>query len=682
MKPAPRSDLGVDLALGLLLGVGAACWAGLVAAQLGYFRLAALAAVGLITAAVATGLAIRSRRVGTDGERASGSGAAEQPLPATPWRGFDGPVVFVLLALLYAPGYDTTLYGSDATAYLGSAVHIARSGSLVIEDPLLARLQPRMQNLLFSNTQGPGLLAPRWRSPSGFAYRPFTSKVYSTYSQLPSVWLAIGFAAGGLPGALLTTPLLAAGGLTAFYIFVRRLTGVASALLAVGLLGVSVPQIMFARLSMGEIGAQFFLWSGLLAYARWAESGARVAAVAAGAGLGLAGLARPEFLVFVPLSIALLRFLARGEGAALRLPVSGVVTAAALVAHAWVLILYVVPSHYALGLTRLIVGTAGRLSSVVLDPLADVGGLATVVGLVVALLAALVLLARSRRGGAGIRGAAVAAVGLCIALAYFGPRPAMFPGTAATWFPRYYVTWPVMVVAVLGAPLLAGRWWREPSARLAVVIGAIAACCFLYDPQALPIPLWAGRRFLPVVLPLVCAAAAALVVRLGRVAGPLAAGGMFIVSMLPARPYLFGPTYLGGTSAAAAEVAALVPSDAVVLIDYSLSAAELDVALTLMHGRDAVQIGGGSEALERAGLLVPLTVLGEVVVLRDGFRPPLDVPGVRAEAVGERTFLLMLGRQINGVPASSKITVRAFRVEVDAAWFRERTARIRKKGER
>lgn len=77
-----------------------------------------------------------------------------------------------------------------------------------------------------------------------------------------------------------------------------------------------------------------------------------------------------------------------------------------------------------------------------------------------------------------------------------------------TWL-SYYLTWPVLALAVIGMAVLTHQALtrRAPDA---VVLGAFAAPTALYlvKPEIVPDQLWAIRRFEPITLPLVALAAA------------------------------------------------------------------------------------------------------------------------------------------------------------------------------
>ena len=641
MDPAPRSDGATDLTIGLLLAVGTACWVGLVAGQLGRFHLVPVLVAGAGAAAVAVyGL--------------RGVASADEDRAAVRWRALDGPLVLLLAALLYVPGYDTALSGSDATVYFGTAAHLARTGALAIDEPLLRQVPAYLQDYAFPsmlrNSSGPAA-----RSLSGLVFDDVASPIYSTFSQLPSVWTAIGFASAGVAGGRSAGPLLAAAALMAFYLLVRRASGTGTAVAAAALLTTALPQLLFARLPMGESGAQFFLWGGLLAYDRFRERGGTLLAVAAGAGFGLAGLARPEYIAFVPLGALLLRVLP-GE----RQPfVPVAIVTALLFLHAIVLVLFVVPSHY-----RHALHDALQTNGLLLAPPLTVGSVSLVAAVAVAVATALAQVG----GGSGLR--ARRAVGLALLALWtigyvsMGASPAQ--GHALRWLPQY-ASWPVLGLAVVGFPLLVRRWWGSPGARLASMIGCVAAAHFLYDVHTAPLPAWAARRFVPAALPLLVAAAAIAIGVLGRSRALAGAIALIAVSanLYTSRP-LLGTPYFEGGSAAVSEVARLTPEGSVVLLDGSLQPTLLDVPLLLIHGRDAIQSPIMSGPIDHYAFAFAYEMPGvPVYLLRAAtyLPPPPLGERVRFEPSGEvRRKLLFLG---DDPDAPTDFYVRAYRVVIE-----------------
>jgi hypothetical protein len=672
-----HADRATDLAISALVGLCAACWSGLVAGQLGLFRLIPIALIGGATFAATLLWASRQSRECARAHLAPETEAdattpGEPHAPRWPWCVMDGPLVFLVAAVLYLPGYDVTLYGSDATVYFGVGAHLARNGSLAIEDDLIGQT-PRLLRPQLSPPYALTPESPLRRSIAGLSFfRGTTGPVYSTFSQLPSVWLAIGFATAGLAGALAMTPLLAAGGVTMFYLFVRRASDAATGLLAAALLATALPQIFYARLPMGEAGGQFFLWGGLLAVSRWHDTRAWPFALAAGAGFGLAALARPEYLIFLPLAVVVGWVLsANGRG---RLSPVTVAVALALFAHATLLILFFVPTHYRVAIADVARGGLPRLPG-------ELAARSVLVSAAVAALLAIVWVAirsAQRTGGSATgttapgsaRGIARALAGAAIVAwaVLYVHQGSDRSATGLTYLPLH-TGWLTAVLAALGFALVARRWWPAPAARLALLIGVVAALHFLYDARTRDMALWSARRLVPVALPFlfVCAATAVTAARrFGRPVWITAAVVAVIVNAMPARQ-IWGKPFFEGASAGTAQIAELFPPDAVVLIDRGLLPALLDVPLWLMHDIDALQLRESAASRRIARPLVRALPDRPVYAVLQGLLAPPSAPGLTFSPAGNHDVDVLLPgtRPVGsaGVVPYQRLSIAVFRVE-------------------
>ncbi len=654
----PR-DLATDLAVALVLGAGVAGCLGLVLGGLEVFRPLPVALAG----GAGMAFALRAMRTGSrDGDAPPTRSGRLASL-----RTVDGVLVFLLALALYAPGYDTTLYGADATTYLGSATYLARHGAFRIDAPLLHQL-PTVNaagwQFLFP-AYNPYDPATRSRSVAGLAFDIGTrGGVYSTFAKLPSVWLALGFAAAGVPGAVFMSPLLGACGTMAYYLFLRRTLGTFVALVAAGLLATCIPQLVFARVSMGEIGGQFFLWGGLLALSRWYESRAPVAAVAGGVGLGCAMLARAEFLIFIPLTAVIAWTLGRLR----EIPLLAVAPAAGLGAVALALLVSL-PTHY-----RAAVNQTLRT---------DLGGFAVTVaqrpGTMAALLVAAVGVAvvGALRLGAGsdrprwLRAVVGVGVGLWAFAYVLQSTPPTFGG--ARLLP-HYVTWIVLAASVVGLPVLGYRLRGDGAGLLALLIGAVAAGHFLYDAHVLLLPLWGGRRLVPAVLPLLFAAAAVAIAwprtwprQLGRRLGAVLAVAVVLSNAMRSR-ILWHKPFLRGSEAAVTALVRVIPEpDALVVLDPALFGALLDVPLWLLHGREAVQLPGTAGTID----VVPVLAVDMARIARPMYLvqhlllPPPNRTGVVFTEVATGVYPI-LALDTSDPPRNAALAVRVFRVEVPA----------------
>jgi hypothetical protein len=629
----PSADPATDLVVAALVALGTACWAGLCLGLLGSFAAAVALALG-----IGAGLVAWLARP-TTGPRADG----HRLLPAL--------AVFVGGVLLYLPAYDTTLFGSDSTVYLNAGVHLARTGSLAVDDPLtevtgLGRVDP-------FPPFGPS--GPRLRSAAGLVFDRPGDPVWSSFSQLPSVWLALGDGLGGLPGALAVNPLLAAAALTSFFLLLRRLSGGAIAVLATGLLAMALPQWFFARFSMAEIGAQCFLWGALLAWDRWEETRTPVAALAAGVGLGLAAVARIEYVAFVPLALGVGWVL--GRPYRVRPPLITGAVAMLLVVQGLALTLLVIPTHYRSAVRGLLA----------LTPTTATAALAGTVVVACAAATLLVLRILSDRTLRGLIAAGLAAWGIAYAA---GADSFERGGVPAAWL-LAYTSPALLVLAGCGLPPLTRCWRHREAGRLALLLGLVVGAHFLLAAHAQPLAMWGSRRFLPVLIPMMAAAIATAVVALARwrrAAGVTVAAMALVLQVRPLLPH-WSQSYFRGTSDAAAEVARLVPAGAVVAIAPGLQHVLLDVPLTLVHERSAVALRGAAGDLAALPIVARAMHDRPVYLVQHGLHPVPRLAELSVEPVGTTSFRTVVPGV--GHPEHSDVTAEldtplaVFRVRVD-----------------
>lgn len=611
---AVSRDPAADAAVCVLLVLATACAGGLVLGVAGVFSLQAIVPLGML--AGVAGWWWRPRTAA--GGASHGS-----------W--WEAPLVWALVAGLYLPGYDAIVYGSDATVYFDVGAHLARTGALAIADPVLDRLPVPVQRRIFPMAvpgESPGL----YRSIAGLVFGGYTGPVWSTFSALPSVWLGLGWAIGGETGARLVTPLLGATGVTAIFLLVRGLAGRATALLGAGLLAVALPQVFFARLPMAEVGGQVFLWLGLLALQRFHETRAPIAALAGGAGLGLATIARLEYALFLPLALLLGEI--AGGGWRVRLPRLAIVAIVAALAWSAVATLFLVPTHYraalawALDARRLTEATAEAPWPAVILALATLAG------------GAFLWKVRGRR--------ATARIGFVVLLAawawlYVGLGRSRAAWGALGWLPDY-IGWGAAVLALPGAILLVWRGRDGPGGRLALLLTAVAGTHLALDLHAAGTAVWAGRRLLPVVLPVICWSAAATLVALARRSLALGLVTAAVVLALAVQPMrgIAGRGYWDGAGEQVASLAARFPEGSLVLLDATLRESLLDVGLWLVHDRSSIVLPAPSGQLDVVPGLLMAARPFPVYLLTHALRPAPERPGMRFEPVGDGALRLKL----------------------------------------
>lgn len=493
--PGEGTD-GLDtLATETFFGLALALWTALVLAQVGLFSALSW---GLVLGLATTSLAIAGRN-----------------RPRIGWGLWDAraaltvallAVVVILAIALYLPPFEQIVGGSDPTTYLLWGIRVAREGTWVEHDPLVAAMSPEQVEMFF----GPGFADVREHYGSRFLgfylEDPATGRVVPQGFPVYPIAVAAGYTLGGIRGALAVTPLLAILGVAAVLLAGRRLMSHWAAGLAAVWLAVSPAQVWFARYANAEIAAQVLLFAGVYAWLLHRDNRRPFFGLAAGTALGLSLLAH-AWMVFVAIALyglACAAFLRRRRQApswwlwgSLSVLVAHLLVTAAT--HAWPYV-----SDLLLSLA-----TSDRMA-IPFDhrrfPLSLVAGAG--VGLAACWLLASVIPAKERAGPAVRR--AAGAVGILTAagvvlLAYLGSvvRPAGRLTWSALSIPQLEAAigatgfW----LAVLGAALaLIGlHRWRSPAVFTLLMLPAVVAV--LYRPLIRPEMMWSLRRYVPVIFP-------------------------------------------------------------------------------------------------------------------------------------------------------------------------------------
>jgi hypothetical protein len=505
--------------------------------HLGLYRPALVLPLGLIGAAVA----------------ALGVGLV-RPEPLAGSRLLDGAAVLVTLgfaALNVRYSAQNISVFRDPAAYAVTGQWLVHHGSLPI--PVDAQVFGAVPGVSFQSAAfGPG---------------PAAGFVYPQYSNLLPGLLAV---AGWLysDGLLLKlNPLIGGAALLGFYGLARQYTTRTWALVAVIVLGVSLPQLHFSRNSYSEPVTMLFLVGGLALLREAQRRGSTRGYGLAGLVLGSAALARIDGLYFL-LTVPLL-------GAATLAIASPERRREATRKVAALLLGVAVPVVVALAnLADLSPGYLHNLRSE-LTMIATAMVAITVVGAVAVVLAWHTRLLHRTAAATGrwLPGVGAAAVILLAAVAasrplwYVGRTPDAPPvqihyitflqkanglpldGTRSyaeqtmLWFSWYFG--PVTVaLGVLGVAFGVYRLLRRGDLRLLAPLTMFLSAALLYVtvPSIVPDQVWAMRRYLPVVIPgLLLAAAVVLGLlarrsRAGMTAAVLLAGIMILIpAMLSSR---------------------------------------------------------------------------------------------------------------------------------------------------
>lgn len=460
-------------------------------------------------------------------------------------------------AVLYLPPGEFALGGWDAGVYFNTAVALASHGGFTVPDPLLSAAGSAAQNALIAE----GYLQP------GFYWDAERGGTVTQFPFLLAVWMGVAVLVGGPEAAFYVPVVVALLATAAFYLMARHLVGPVAALVAAALLAFNGLQLWHARISLAEEMVQLFLFGGLWAGLVWRERGDRTAAVVAGITLGLLPLVKTEGALLGVLGCLVVGARSRWFWA----PYLG----ACLLAVA----------HYA-AFAR----PAAYAQLAAAWPF-------IIVAAVVALGAAALMW--SRRPRLLLGPGAVASVA---AVTAFAPPDLGF--LQALWTGLYLTPLDGMFVAVGIAAF--------PRTRLPVMAAVLAASVFYlllfrhyYGARdEIPLFMWAARRLVPVVLPVVMLAeAAGLVWAVSRWVAPrwqAAAMGTAVAALIGLRvPDLAALTeareYHGALNAVAAIAARLEP-DAVVLLDDDHIGIRFAAPLTWVAKRPSYLLRDGAPA--------------------------------------------------------------------------------------
>jgi len=182
--------------------------------------------------------------------------------------------------LFYLAQHETVVGAQDSGVYYNSGVSIARTGSLIIDDPLLPTIgkqDSRNYPLLLQGMPGGVgrfLFVDFQRLPGYYVMDNLeglnTGKVIPQFFHLYPTTLAIGYSLFGPYGELAVTPFLGILAVFAVYLTTRRLfpgkRGEWIALVAGLLLALNGVQVWFARQTLWEILGEFLTFTGLYAF--------------------------------------------------------------------------------------------------------------------------------------------------------------------------------------------------------------------------------------------------------------------------------------------------------------------------------------------------------------------------------------------------------------------------------
>ncbi len=296
---AKRHVRGVEaLFLWLLAGLATVSWLALTLAEFDRFSLPLLSGIVVGGTVLVGGIGWRNGRVW-------------QPLSHLPWHWSDWVIGLLLIIAVFLSGRPSEYIvgGRDHGVYVNTGIYIAKTGGILVQDSEITAVQAELRSVLVwpeTRLYQAGFPGP-WSEGqrlSGLTIRDTDAGIYLPHAfHLYPALIAVFYAAGGVPLALLTTMVLALTGSLAIHLVTARLFGQPVGFLTLLLLTFSLTQVWFTGYPTAEIMVQVFFWGGLFLLLLLLETGNRATAVLAGACFGLLTLAKLD-TVLVPVTLA------------------------------------------------------------------------------------------------------------------------------------------------------------------------------------------------------------------------------------------------------------------------------------------------------------------------------------------------------------------------------------------
>ena len=307
----------------VMLGGTIIGWTALVLAEVGLFSLFLLGAIWAIVVATLGWLAVRRSAlsawlgwlVGTRHTTLAELTAAQQPMPR--WESALLAIWLVAASVLFFRPHEFVVGGADAGVYVNLGASIARSGRIVLHDPILASFGSQLEPALLRELPAQEY-TPYYYLPGFYVPAAPPGQIIPQFYPLHPIWQAIGYLFGGVQAELYLTGLWALLACLAAYLLARRLWGPKAAFLALGSLSITGLQVWFARYPTSEMLTQYLFLAGAWAFTVWVmeERSHALWPALAGAALGQLFLTRIDVLPVLAVPVAVLiwrRWSGRGQ---------------------------------------------------------------------------------------------------------------------------------------------------------------------------------------------------------------------------------------------------------------------------------------------------------------------------------------------------------------------------------
>ncbi|MCX6776182.1 MAG: glycosyltransferase family 39 protein [Candidatus Micrarchaeota archaeon] len=246
----------LETVLSILLGnIILSGWLGLILAELGFFSIPNLTVLLLL---VSIPLAIKSY------------GRFDTNLFQKPALTSTSILLIILLLLassLFLKPYEWIVGGRDQGVYVNTGANIAKTGSVVINDPILSDMNDSSRDVFYIMEKRVEILNKSYHQ--GLQYLGFyitdkdRGEITPQFLYLYPTWIAILYSLFGLESSLYITPIFAILAVLSVFFLIKLLFNDKVALLSTFLLILNFAEIWYAREPSTEVFTQLLTFSGL-----------------------------------------------------------------------------------------------------------------------------------------------------------------------------------------------------------------------------------------------------------------------------------------------------------------------------------------------------------------------------------------------------------------------------------
>lgn len=213
--------------------------------------------------------------------------------------------------LLFFHPFPWIAGGRDPGVYVSTGVHIAKTGSILIHDPLIAQMNTSIQEILYDVEPASVYGFISWANMnSKFQFPGFyitdlgTGTITPQFLHIYPVWIAIFYSIFGLFGVFYVNPVFGVLSIISLYLLGKRVFSWKVGVLAGFILILNFAQIWYARYPFSEMMAQFFSIAGLVTFIQFNKSYDRYLAIISAFFFCLVLLTKAEGLMsIVPLGL-------------------------------------------------------------------------------------------------------------------------------------------------------------------------------------------------------------------------------------------------------------------------------------------------------------------------------------------------------------------------------------------